>query len=239
MVSLTTYRDRGFVPAAFRNFLALLGWSTGDEQEIMSLEELTKRFSLEGIVRANAVFNFSESDPRQWTDPKALWMNAEYIRTLPFAELSPMVRHEMETHGLWKQAYETTEREWFARTIDLVRQRFHTLSDFSEQGRAYFADEFPMDEAAVQKNLRRDPRLKELLPTLATKLETVEPFTAETSEAALRAFAQETGVKSGLLINASRTALTGQAVGPSMFEVFEAIGRKRSVKRLRAAAALV
>ncbi|MBA3439104.1 MAG: glutamate--tRNA ligase [Pyrinomonadaceae bacterium] len=239
VVSLTTYRDRGFVPAAFRNFLALLGWSTGDEQEIMSLEELTRRFSLEAIVRANAVFNFSESDPRQWTDPKALWMNAEYIRTLPFAELLPMVRSELVAQRLWKQEYETTEREWFERTINLVRQRFHTLRDFSQQGRAYFADDFSMDEAAVQKNLRREPRLKELLPALATKLETVEPFTAETSEATLRAFVEETGVKSGLLINASRTALTGQAVGPSMFEVFEAVGRERSVKRLRDAVALI
>ena len=96
-----------------------------------------------------------------------------------------------------------------------------------------------MDEAAVQKNLRREPRLRELLPALATRLEKVEPFTAETSEAALRAFVEERGIKSGLLINAARTALTGQAVGPSMFEVFEAIGRERSVKRLRDVVALI
>ncbi|HVF28624.1 MAG TPA: glutamate--tRNA ligase, partial [Pyrinomonadaceae bacterium] len=83
VVSLTTYRDRGFVPAAFRNFLALLGWSPGDDQEVMSLDQLVEKFSLEGIHRANAVFNFSETDARQWTDPKALWMNAEYIRTMP------------------------------------------------------------------------------------------------------------------------------------------------------------
>ena len=83
VVSLTTYRDRGFVPAAFRNFLALLGWSSDTEQELMTMEELREKFSLEGIGRANAVFNFSESDPRQWTDAKALWMNAEYIRTMP------------------------------------------------------------------------------------------------------------------------------------------------------------
>lgn len=233
VVSLTTYRDRGFVPAAFRNFLALLGWSPEGEQEIMTLEELTQKFSLEGISRSNAIFNFSESDPRQWTDAKALWMNAEYIRTMPLAELKPMVKAELRANKLWREEYEEEESAWLERTIDLIRQRFHTLKDFSAQGRAYFSDDFDFDEAAVKKNLLKEPRLRELLPALADKLELVEPFTAETSEAALRAFAEEANVKAGLLINASRTMLTGQAVGPSMFEVFDVVGRDRSIRRLR------
>ena len=116
----------------------------------------------------------------------------------------------------------------------MIRQRFHTLKDFSAQGRAYFSDDFDFDEAAVKKNLLKEPSLRrELLPGLADKLEEVEPFTVETSEVALRAFAEEARVKPGLLINAARTMLTGQSVGPSMFEVFEAIGRERSVRRLR------
>jgi len=85
----------------------------------------------------------------------------------------------------------------------------------------------------VAKNLRKEPRLRELLPGLAAKLETVEPFNVETAEAALRAFAEESGVKAGLLINGSRTMLTGQAVGPSMFEIFDVLGREASVERLR------
>jgi glutamyl-tRNA synthetase len=233
VVSLTTYRDRGFVPAAFRNFLALLGWSPDTEQEIMTLDELTGKFSLAGISRSNAIFNFSESDPRSWTDAKALWMNAEYIRTMPLAELLPMVKAEMRAAKLWREEYDEDESAWFEKTVDLIRQRFHTLKDFSAQGRAYFSDDFDFDEAAVRKNLLKEPRLKELLPALADKMETVEPFTAESSEAALRAFADEAGVKAGLLINASRTMLTGQAVGPSMFEVFDCVGHDRSVQRLR------
>ena len=233
VVSLTTYRDRGFVPAAFRNFLALLGWSAEGEQEIMSLDELVSRFSLEGIHRSNAVFNFNESDPRHWTDDKALWMNAEYIRTMPLAELLPMVKAELRANKLWREEYEEDESEWFERAINLIRQRFFTLKDFSSQGRPYFSEDFDFDEAAVRKNLLKEPRLKELLPALAQSLEGVEPFTAETSEAALRAFSEEANVKAGLLINAARTMLTGQAVGPSMFEVFETIGRERSVRRLR------
>src|SRR6266516_1981766 len=233
VVSLTTYRDRGFVPAAFRNFLALLGWSPEDEQEIFSLDDLTKRFSLEGIGRANAVFNFHENDPRHWTDDKALWMNAEYIRTMPLAELLPMVKAELRANKLWRDEYEDDERAWLEKTLDLIRQRFFTLKDFSEQGRAYFSEDFDFDEAAVRKNILKEPRLKELLPALADKIEEVEPFNAETAEAALRAFSEEAGVKAGLLINAARTMLTGQAVGPSMFEVFEAIGRDRAVRRLK------
>ena len=106
VVSLTTYRDNGFVPAAFRNFLALLGWSAGEEQEIYSLEELIEKFSLDHIHRSNAVFNFHENDPRRWTDDKALWMNAEYFRTMPLPELLPLVKAELKSAKLWREEYE-------------------------------------------------------------------------------------------------------------------------------------
>jgi glutamyl-tRNA synthetase len=233
VVSLTTYRDRGFVPAAFRNFLALLGWAPPEGKEVLSKEELVEYFSLEGIGRANAIFNFQENDPRRWTDDKALWMNAEYIRTMPLDELLPMVKTELRANKLWREEYDDDDSAWFRKTVDLIRQRYFTLKDFSAQGRAYFSDDFDFDETAVNKNLRKEPRLRELLNGLADKLETVEPFNLETSEAALRAYAEETGVKAGLLINGARTMLTGQAVGPSMFEIFDVIGRDASAQRLR------
>ncbi len=233
VVSLTTYRDRGFVPAAFRNFLALLGWSPPDDKEILPVEELVQKFSLESIGRANAIFNFTENDPRHWTDDKALWMNAEYIRTMPLAELVTMVKTELRANKLWREEYDEDEREWFAKAVELIRHRFFTLKDFSGQGRAYFSDDFDFDETAVNKNLKKEPRLKEWLPALADRLEAVEPFNAQNVEAALRQFSDELEVKAGLFINASRTMLTGQAVGPSMFEVFELMGRDRSVERLR------
>src|SRR6266498_423894 len=233
VISLTTYRDRGFIPAAFRNFLALLGWSPSDTKEILSLEELLQQFSLEHIHRSPAVFNFQENDPRHWTDDKALWMNAEYIRTMPLEELLPMVKAELRANKLWRDEYADDARGWLLKTIDLVRERFFTLKDFSSQGRAFFSDDFDFDEAAVAKNLKKAPQLKELLPALADRFEQIEPFTAQTAEAALRQFAEAAGVKAGLLINGSRTMLTGQAVGPSMFAVFEILGRQRSVERLR------
>src|SRR5947207_2269337 len=233
VVSLTTYRDRGFVPAAFRNFLALLGWSPRDGQEIMTRAEMIERFSLEGIGRANAVFNFHENDPRRWTDDKALWMNAEYIRTMPLSEVLPMVKGELRSSKLWREEYDEDEREWFERTVELIRHRFFTLKDFSSQGRAYFSEDFDFEEAAVRKSLKKEPRLREWLPALADRLEQVATFSAANVDTALRQFADELGVKAGLFINASRTMLSGQAVGPSMFEVFEIMGRERSVNRLR------
>jgi len=239
VVSVTTYRDRGFVPAAFRNFLALLGWSPPEGKEILSKDELMHEFSLEAIGRANAIFNFQENDPRHWTDDKALWMNAEYIRTMPLDELIPLVKTELRANKLWREEYDDDDRGWFARTLDLIRQRFFTLKDFSSQGRAYFSSDFDFEDSAVKNNLLKEPRLRELLPALAGKLETTDQFNAETAEATLRAFADETGVKAGLLINASRTMLTGQAVGPSMFEIFDVLGRDRSVERLRSGLAWV
>src|SRR6202048_1200359 len=253
VVSLTTYRDRGFVPAAFRNFLALLGWSPDTTQyaavmssentevlpnlepgdEIFSRQRLIDLFSLDRIHKSPAVFNFQENDPRHWTDDKALWMNAEYIRTMPLAELLPMVKAELRSEKLWREEDDDDEREWFEGTIDLIRQRFFILKDFSLQGRAYFSEDFDFEEAAVRKNILKGPGLKELLPALADRLETVEPWTAARVEEAVRAFTDEAGVKAGLLINSSRTMLTGQDVGPSMFAVFEIIGRERSVMRLR------
>jgi len=233
VVSLTTYRDRGFVPAAFRNFLALLGWSPPDGKEILSGAELVAAFSLAAIGRANAVFNFEENDPRHWTDDKALWMNAEYIRSMPLDELLPLVKTELRAERLWREEYDDDEHDWFARTVDLIRQRFFTLKDFSSQGRAYFSEDFDFEESAVRKNIFSEPRLKELLPQLADRSAELETFTAATAEAALRAFAEESAVQAGLFINASRTMLTGQAVGPSMFDVFEIMGRERSALRLR------
>jgi glutamyl-tRNA synthetase len=199
--------------------------------EIFSQQRLIELFSLDRIHKSPAVFNFQENDPRHWTDDKALWMNAEYIRTMPLAELLPMVKAELRSEKLWREEYEEDESEWFAQSV--IRQRFFTLKDFSSHGRAYFSEDFDFEEAAVRKNILKEPKLKELLPALADRLELAEPFTATSAEAALRAFSDEASVKAGLLINASRTMLTGQAVGPSMFEVFEILGRERSAMRLR------
>lgn len=246
IVSVTTYRDRGFIPDAFVNFLALVGWApeegqTAKDQEIFSREELIRLFSLEGIHKSNAVFNFTEGDPRNWTDQKALWMNFEYIKTWPLEKLLPLIKAELQKVGLWRDEYEGERRAWYEHAITLLRERARTLLDFVGHGRPYYVDDFSFEfeEAAVKKNLQKDPALKELLPQLADRLAALTEFTHDSTEACLRAFAEEKSVKPGLLINATRTALTGQSVGPSLFEVIVAVGQKRSIERLKHAAELI
>lgn len=234
VVSVTTYRDRGFVPDALVNFLALLGWSPGTDNEIMSRRELIEKFSLGGVNKSSAVFNFNENDARDWTDPKALWMNGEYIKAMPLAELTPLVASELRKAGLWRDEYAGEQSEWFARTVDLLRARYRTTADFAALGRPYFADDFEYEPAAVKKNLK-DERLKDLLPGLADRLAALDEFTHDSAEAALRAYSEEQGVKAGLLINAARTALTGQSVGPGMFDIMIALGQERTADRLRRA----
>ena len=252
IVSLTTYRDAGFVPAAFRNFLALLGWSAGEEKEIYSMDELIEKFSLEGVHRSSAVFNFKENDPRHWTDDKALWMNAEYIRTMPLEDLLPFVKTELKSAKLWREEYdedpgqnhlrervgssgspEVGSREWYERTVDLIRARFFTLKDFSSQGRAYFSEDYDFDQAAVAKNLAKFPDLRTWLPELAERFEAMKDFSEAAVEEVVKAFTEEKGTKLGVIMNGARTLLTGVAVGPSMLSVFEVLGKERSTLRLR------
>lgn len=233
VVSMTTYHDNGFVAAAFRNFLVLLGWSAGEEKEIYTMDELVGKFSLDHIHKNNAVFNFDANDPRHWTDDKALWMNAEYIRTMPLEDLIPLVKAELKSAKLWRDEYEDEDRAHFEKTVDLIRERFFTLKDFSSQGRAFFSEDFDFDEAAVAKNLKKFPDLQTWLPELANTLETVEDFTHDTLETVVKQFAEEKGAKFGVLMNGARTLLTGLAVGPSMLAVFETLGKEKSVRRLR------
>ena len=151
---------------------------------------------------------------------------------MPVDELLPLVKAELRANKLWRDEYEEDDRDWLLRVMDLIRQHFFTLKDFSGQGRAYFSEDFDFDEAAIN-TLRKEPRLRALLPALADELEETDPFSADNAEATLRKFAEDAGVKADLLINGSRTMLTGQEVGPAMFEVFEILGQKRSVERLR------
>ncbi len=233
IVSMTTYRDAGFLAAAFRNFLALLGWSAGEEREIYSMEELIEKFSLDRIHQSNATFNFDSNNPRRWTDDKAIWMNAEYIRTMPLGELLPFVKDELKSAKLWRDEYEDDEKTWFETTIDIIRERFFTLKDFSMQGRAYFSEDFDFDQAALDKNLKKFPDLRTWLPELGERLESLNEWTHDPIYNLVAAFAEEKGTKLGVIMNGARAVLSGVAVGPSMIAVFEILGKERSIMRLK------
>jgi glutamyl-tRNA synthetase len=170
------------------------------------------------------VVNFSEQDP---IDPKALWLNSQHLRTVPVESLLPLVKETLAAHGLAPFGDDI----FFAQAVDTIRARFSTLLDFSTKGRAYFSDDFEIDKQALEK--LNVPGARELLHEVAGRLESNPEFTLASVEADLRKLAEERGVKAGVLINASRAALTGQPVGPGAFAVFIAIGKERAITRLR------
>jgi glutamyl-tRNA synthetase len=229
VVSVTAYRDAGFLPHAFVNFLSLLGWSPKDNREILSRQDLIELFSLDNINRSNAVVSYQES-AEDWADPKALHINAQHLRTMPVAELAPYVEKELRAAGMWTDP----DPAWFASTLDLLRARYTTLKDFPRRGAAYFSDRFDLEPTALER--LNAPGARALLGELGERLARRDEFTETGVEQELRALAAERGVKAGLIINAARAALSGQSVGPSAFAVFVAVGRERAVARLKAAA---
>ena len=224
VVSVTTYRDHGFLPHSYVNFLCLLGWSPKDNREQMTRQELIDVFSLEGVNRSNAVVNFTEEDP---IDSKGLWLNSQHLRTMPVADLAPYVRATVEHAGLPVPEDVAS----FFHLVDVIRSRFSTLTDFATRGRAYFSDDFEIEGKALD-NLNV-PGARELLRELGDRLAANPEFTEASVEAELRKLAADRGVKAGVLINGSRAALTGQPVGPSAFAVFLCVGRDRAISRLR------
>ena len=238
LVAVQFYREHGFLPWAFVNFLVLLGWATPESRESFSREELIEAFSLQGINRANSIFDVRKDDPKYFTDPKAISINAHYLRTLQVKEIEPYVRVELEKAGIWDSEYEGTKRQWYLDTIELIRSRFHVTTDFVTRGRAYFSNDFPIESRALKKNIFKHPDLKKWLPMLADRLQALESFTAEETENVIREMAEELKIKPGVLINGVRTAVTGQLAGPGMFDILIAIGQDRVVDRLSKAPSL-
>jgi glutamyl-tRNA synthetase len=235
LVAVHFYRDRGFLPWAFVNYLALLGWSTPESREIFSKEELIEAFSLERISRANCIFDVRTDDPKFFTDPKAISINAHYLRNLPVEQIEPFVKAQLEKEGIWDPDFQGAKHDWFLRTIDLIRSRYHVTSDFVTLGRPYFSDDYSIDPKALKKNILKHKGLKEWFPVLADRLQAIETFDAEGVEQVIRQMAEEFEIKAGILINGIRTAVTGQAVGPGLFDVLIAMDQGRVVKRLRKA----
>ncbi|MDH3344712.1 MAG: glutamate--tRNA ligase [Desulfobacteraceae bacterium] len=238
LVAVHFYKEHGFLPWAFVNFLVLLGWATPESREIFSKEELIEAFSLKGISRANSIFNVNKDDPKYFTDPKAISINAHYLRELPVEEIAPYVRAELEKAGIWDPEYENAKRQWFLETLELIRSRFHVTTDFGDRGRAYFSDDFPIEARALKKNISKHPQLKKWLPMLADRLEGLENFSTAETESVIREMAETLEIKPGVLINAIRTVVTGQLAGPGMFDVLITIGQRRVVERLRRSPAL-
>jgi glutamyl-tRNA synthetase len=224
--SVGAYRDMGILPEALVNFLALLGWTPPAQKEIVSLEEMVREFELTAVSKSNAVF-----DPE-----KLAWMNSEYLRHLAPERLLPLAEEELKSAGLWQDAFSKEGKQRLEASVLLLQTRARSIKDFSQSGHAFFSEEFEYDPEA-RKKFWKDARLPELLEELGARLAGAEPFDLATTEACLRALAEEKGLKAGLLINGARVALTGQAVAPGLFEIMVTLGQGRVVERLHRAAA--
>jgi glutamyl-tRNA synthetase len=231
VVSVTTYRDAGFLPEAFINFLCLLGWSPKNDRERMTRQELIGAFSLEGINRANAVVNFKESaaTPEETFDPKAVWLNAEHIRTLPVAELSARLLPIVHEAGF------NVSGEKMLRITPLIRERIKLLREVLTAADFFLVDQLPSYDPAELIPQKGDAAMAlKVLKRAQEVLANVE-FKHDPLDQALRAAAQELDVKAGQMFQPIRVAVCGRKNAPPLFETLEVLGRETALNRIRQA----
>jgi glutamyl-tRNA synthetase len=206
--SVMEYARQGYLPEAMLNFLALLGWSPGGNQELFTRDELVRAFALEGISGGSAVFNPEKLD----------WFNQQHIAMLPPDELARRLEPLFRAEGLWNDAYLSDRHAWLFGVIELLKPRVKRLNDFAAQGRFFFTNAIEYDPAAVDKHLRVEG-IREHLAALEAAFAGLESFDQVSTEAALRATADARGVKAAALIHAVRVTVTGKAASPGLFEV--------------------
>jgi len=238
IVSVTTYRDAGFLPEAFINFLCLLGWSPKDDREKMSLQELIDAFSLEGINRANAVVNFKEPDnvgrallpansiPEDTFDPKALWLNAEHIRALSIEDLAQRLLPIVREAGF------NVTPEKMLRITPLIRERIKLLRDMLTAADFFFVDQLPPYDPAELIPQKGDKAMAlRVLLRAKEALANIE-FKHDPLDQGLRAAAQELGIKAGQMFQPIRVAVCGRKNAPPLFETLEVLGRDTTLTRI-------
>ncbi len=221
--SVGEYETQDYLPEAMINFLALLGWSPGGNQEVFSREELVERFTLDGISGGNAVFNSEKLD----------WFNQQHIMRLAADDILRRLTPAITAAGLWRDSFFTTDADWIGKVIELLKPRARKLGDIVPALAPFVADIVVYDEAAVTKHLK----VAGVAAHLSAWLQVVEGLPSlepAATEAALRVLAAARGIKPGVLIHATRVAVVGQSVSPGLFEVLDLVGRDRVAERLRA-----
>jgi len=231
VVSVTTYRDAGFLSEAFINFLCLLGWSPKNDRENMSLQELIDAFSLEGINRSNAVVNFKEpgTTPEETFDPKAVWLNAEHIRGLPMADLSNRLLPIVRGAG-----FDVTS-EKMLRITPLIRERIKLLRDVLAAADFFFVDQLPPYDPAELIPQKGDAAMALRVLNRAHEVLASVEFTHDALDHTLRGAAQEMGIKAGQMFQPIRVAVCGRKNAPPLFETLEVLGRDWTLARIEQA----
>jgi glutamyl-tRNA synthetase len=223
VVSVTTYRDAGFLPEAFVNFLCLLGWSPKNDRDFLTLAELISLFTLEGVNRANAVVNFTEADP---FDPKAVWLNAEHIRALPVDQLSARLLPFLQQNGI------PATPEKLQQVTPLIRERIKFLRDVNSAAGFFFADQLPPYDCLELIPQKGDAELARRILIEASGLLAATPFDHVSLESALRGAAERLGVKAGPMFQPIRVAVCGRKNAPPLFETMEVLGREVCLERI-------
>jgi nondiscriminating glutamyl-tRNA synthetase len=227
-VAVTDYEAQGYLPEAMFNFLTLLGWAPGDENEVLSREDIISRFSLEACNKAPAVFDLK----------KAEWLNGEYIKQGDLDTLTAKILPRLQAAGLFEQEPSAERVEWLGKVIDLMRERAKLLSVFEGWARYFFTDDYDYDARAREQWLSK-PETAPVLAKLADRLEALDAWTCEAIEAAVRCLATDLGLKAAGVIHPCRAAVTGTTIGPSLFHLLELLPKETVLRRLRATEARV
>jgi glutamyl-tRNA synthetase len=223
VVSVTTYRDAGFVPHSYVNFLCLLGWNPKDNREQMSRAELVEAFKLEGVNRSNAVVNFTEEDP---IDPKALWLNGQTIRTMPVDELASLLLPYVQAAG-W-----TVDEAKMRAVTPLVQERIRVLPEVTAVADLFFVEQLAPYDPAELVPQKGDAAMAERVLSKAAEALADAEFTHAGLESSLREAASELGVKAGQMFLPIRVAVCGRKTAPPLFETLEVLGRETSLQRI-------
>ena len=218
VVSVTTYRDAGFLPQAFINFLCLLGWSPKNDREKLSRQETVDLFTLEGINRANAVVNFTEEDP---FDAKALWLNAEHIRSLPPNELARELL-----------PFAPADLEKLRKIAPLIQERIKLLRDVRSVADFFFAGQLPPYDSAELIPKKGDAAMAKAVLLKAREVLATADFSHDGLDAALRAASVSLGIKAGQMFEPVRVAVCGRKTAPPLFGTMEVLGRDTCVTRI-------
>ncbi|MDA8335966.1 MAG: glutamate--tRNA ligase [Peptococcaceae bacterium] len=219
------FRTQGFLSEALLNYLALLGWSPGDEREVFSREELVAAFTPGSITKHAAVYDLQ----------KLTWLCAQYLRTLPLDEVVERALPFLTGAGLVPADPGPEEMVYISRVVDLVRTRVHTLVELAGAADYFFRDEFSYEEKGVRKYFQK-PGAAELLRQGREALAAAQPFDVAGTEEAYRKLIAELNISGGALIHPTRLALTGRTMGPGLFDIVAALGRERCLARLGRAA---
>ncbi len=226
VVSVTTYRDAGFLAQSFVNFLCLLGWSPKNDREKMSRQELTDAFTLEGVNKSNATVNFTGEDP---FDPKALWLNAEHLKTLPLEELAKDLIPFAKAAGFHVDAAKMLA------VAPLIQERIKTLKDITTVADFFFVDQLPPYDPAELIPQKGDAAMALLALEKSREVLAAAEFNHDVLDAALRAAAVELKIKPGQMFQPIRVAVCGRKNSPPLFETLVVLGRETSVKRIEEA----